>query len=101
MNDLRPIIIDEEHEAYFHCWEHCREFADSILGPGEILSRTLGIVEFTDGHIEKILPTRIRFLDREYFIKAKLISENMKLRQQMMYEDVMDRLTCSGPWLGY
>lgn len=78
MEELRPILVDNEYKAYFHCWEHCREFADSILGPGEILSRTLAIVEFMDGHIEKILPERITFINHCMTVNISLDDQNVK-----------------------
>lgn len=63
--------IEPGHEikALFHCWNHRSEPCDAspMLGghsAGQV-SGTFGIVEYEDGTVHEVLPTQIRFVDRE------------------------------------
>lgn len=56
-----------EIKALFHCWNHRSELygASPMIGghPGGQVSRTFAIVEYEDGTIHEVEPTRIQFLD--------------------------------------
>lgn len=58
-----------EIKALFHCWDFRSELCDAspMIGghPGGQVSGTFGIVEYEDGTVHEVLPTRIRFVDRE------------------------------------
>ena len=59
----------EDVKALFHCWNHRSELCDDspMIGghPGGQVSATFGIVEYEDGTVHEVLPTQIRFVDRE------------------------------------
>lgn len=58
-----------EIKALFHCWNHRSELYDAspMIGghPGGQVSGTFAIVEYEDGTVHEVLPTQIRFVDRE------------------------------------
>lgn len=49
-----PKEVRKDRKAYFHRW------FESTKG----VSQLLGLVEFSDGHVEQVLPTNIIFTDR-------------------------------------
>ena len=58
-----------EIKALFHCWDYHSELYDAspLIGghsAGQV-SGTFGIVEYEDGTVHEVLPTQIRFVDRE------------------------------------
>lgn len=58
-----------EIKALFHCWDYRSELCDAspMIGghPGGQVSGTFAIVEYEDGTVHEVLPTQIRFVDRE------------------------------------
>ena len=57
----------EDIKALFHCWGYRSELVDAspMFGghPGGQVSGTFAIVEYEDGTIHEVEPTRIRFVD--------------------------------------
>lgn len=55
--------------GYFHTWEHFSQpiEASIMIGghPGGVVSYITGIVEFSDGSVRRVDPTRIIFVDDE------------------------------------
>lgn len=74
--EYRPCIVQNEKgrgceykKALFHCWDFRSELygASPLIGghsAGQV-SGTFGIVEYEDGTVHEVLPTQIRFVDRE------------------------------------
>ena len=58
---------DGIQKAMFHCWEHrSQAVSPSILRgghPGGFVADVCAIVEFEDGHVERISPINIQFID--------------------------------------
>lgn len=56
-----------EKKAIFHRWTEERQLVDAspMIGghPGGEIAMTLAIVEYMNGRVDKVPPTRIRFLD--------------------------------------
>lgn len=44
--------------GHFHCWA-----TDTDTEDGEPIVNTRALVEFADGHVERIFPTRIKFVE--------------------------------------
>ena len=62
----RPCLVDGK-KAMFHCWSNISNLVSpSALFGGDVggtVSKTLGIVEFEDGTVTRVLPESIRFVD--------------------------------------
>lgn len=62
----RPCMVDGD-KGIFHFWGITAEvIAPSMMvggHPGGQLAETYGLVEFTDGSVRRVVPTKIRFLD--------------------------------------
>lgn len=54
----RPAGMGDDQEAVFHGWG--ADFIEFDAGPGNF---SVAIVEFSDGRVEAVSPSRIRFLD--------------------------------------
>lgn len=56
-------------KALFHCWVHKSEVVppSPMMGghSGGVVSGVLGLVEYEDGTINQIYPSRIKFLDTQ------------------------------------
>ena len=65
-NEKRPCYIDDR-KALFHGWSDRAEAIDEspLVGghPAGIIKWTVGIVEYEDGTVQEIAPTKIRFAD--------------------------------------
>lgn len=69
----KVIEPEKDIKALFHCWNYHSELHDAsmMIGghPGGQVSGTFAIVEYKDGTVHEVEPTRIRFVDnamREY-----------------------------------
>lgn len=83
-NQLRPCLVrvgvsDEKGDlkkelvkALFHEWVNKSEVvgASPLRGghPGGQLSMTFALVEYEDGNMDLVLPSRVKFLDTKYFM---------------------------------
>lgn len=67
--ELRPCIISGKKKGLFHCWETFMEpIAPGVAvgsHPGGQLSYVAGIVELEDGHVTRVSPSSIRFIDNK------------------------------------
>lgn len=65
-SEYRPCYVDGK-KALFHKWEeNARPIPPSMLiseDKGGQVWYTMGIVEFEDGRVEEVPPTKIRFAD--------------------------------------
>ena len=65
MNLRRCRFKDSSFKGYFHCWTHEAWVVEPSLmiggTSGGQVSTTLGIVEYDDGYVAKIDPTKIIF----------------------------------------
>lgn len=63
--EYRPCYVDGK-KALFHRWENRVEVVEpSIMvggHPGGQIKRTCAIVEYEDGRIESVYPTKVRFV---------------------------------------
>ena len=70
-NPKRPCIVKGDTKALFHCWFQVSEIvAPSVRKGGHaggVISGVLGLVEYEDGTVHKILPENIQFLDNNIF----------------------------------
>lgn len=57
-NELRPCLIDNRFKAMWHAWTQ----RPARGREGEIAVH-LALVEWEDGSMDEVLPTRVRFLD--------------------------------------
>lgn len=64
---LRPCIVYGDKKALFHRWsDKCQVIEPSIAvggHPGGQLSQTVAIIEYEDGSVAEVYPSRVRFLD--------------------------------------
>jgi len=65
-NELRPCLVDDKR-ALWHKWTERREIIPPALlkgghGGGEVAS-TFALVEYEDGTMAEVYPTRVRFLN--------------------------------------
>ena len=54
----RPCYVDDR-KGLFHCWSQ----QATILNSEHTFMGTVGIVEFEDGHVARVLPNNIQFAD--------------------------------------
>ena len=64
--EYRPCLV-YDHKALFHKWEDSACIVPPALSRGGhnggTLRRTLAIVEFETGKVERVMPEEVRFLD--------------------------------------
>jgi len=59
-HDLRPCLVDERIKAMWHTWAQ-----RPYLGRDGEMAVTVAMVEYEDGGVDYVIPTRVRFLDTE------------------------------------
>ena len=64
--ETRPCYI-HERKGMFHAWINRARVAPASMmiggGEGGQLWEVFGLIEFEDGHMEEVYPTRVRFAD--------------------------------------
>lgn len=77
-HERRPCYVDGKR-AMFHTWSQQSDiFAPSpMVGghPGGTVSRCVGIVEYENGKVEKVMPNEIRFADGGEFSERVFLPE--------------------------
>lgn len=67
--EYRPCIVGNR-KALFHRWIERVEIVSPALAYGSpgggVIKRPLGIVEYEDGKIEEVYPTKIQFVDNPF-----------------------------------
>lgn len=56
--ELRPCLVDGRFKAMWHTWA-----LRSYMGSGGEMAVTVAVVEYEDGGVDYVLPTRLQFLD--------------------------------------
>lgn len=78
--DLRLCRVDDEF-GYFHCFEQWSNVVDAspLRGghPGGVVAQVFGIVEFKNGEVRRVDPTKIKFRD-EINLGLSIMSEYEK-----------------------
>ncbi len=59
-HDLRPCLVDGRFKAMWHTWAQ-----RSYLGHNGEMAVTVAVVEYENGGVDYVLPTRLQFLDTE------------------------------------
>lgn len=59
-HDVRPCLIDDRFKALWHTWAK-----RSYMGRNGEMAVSVAVVEYGDGGVDYVLPTRLRFLDTE------------------------------------
>lgn len=57
-HEKRPCLVDDRVKAIWHTWAK-----RSYLGRNGEMAVTVAVVEYEDGGVDYVLPTRLRFLD--------------------------------------
>lgn len=57
-HETRPCLVDDRVKAIWHTWAK-----RSYLGRNGEMAVTVAVVEYKDGGVDYVLPTRLRFLD--------------------------------------
>lgn len=83
--DLRLCRVDDEF-GYFHCFEQWSNVVDAspLRGghPGGVVAQVFGIVEFKNGEVRRVDPTKIKFRD-EINLGLSIMSEYEKEDQDV------------------
>ena len=58
--ELRPCLVDGRFKAMWHAWA-----LRSYMGSNGEMAVTVAVVEYEDGGVDYVLPTRLQFLDTE------------------------------------
>ena len=68
--ELRPCILNGKEKALFHCWENWAQPTAAGLTkgshPGGQCSMVYGLVELEGGHMMRVNPVNIRFIDDKH-----------------------------------
>lgn len=56
--ELRPCLVDGRFKAMWHAWA-----LRSYMGSNGEMAVTVAVVEYEDGGVDYVLPTRVQFLD--------------------------------------
>lgn len=76
----RPCLTTDGLKCLFHCWSNeswVVEPSPMIGGhPGGVVSTTFAILEFEDGHLEKVRPEKFTFSDGGQFKQWAWNSDN-------------------------